>query len=64
MLKAQEINWSNYEIDVEDVMTVSALSLKIFRKKYLDDEAFQINIPNRNQDTFIRRGYYVLWWSC
>nr|CAD1835880.1 unnamed protein product [Ananas comosus var. bracteatus] len=32
MLKAQEINWSKYQIDIEGVMTVSALSLKIFRK--------------------------------
>lgn len=39
-------------------MTVSALSLKIFRKKDLNDETFHINIPTRNQDTFIRRGYY------
>ncbi|KAL3537038.1 hypothetical protein ACH5RR_000404 [Cinchona calisaya] len=58
MLKAQEINWSKYQIDIEDVMTVSALSLKIFRKKYFDDNTFHINIPTRNQDTFIRRGYY------
>ncbi|KAF3778769.1 DNA polymerase [Nymphaea thermarum] len=58
MLKAQEINWSKYRIDVEDVMTISSLALKIFRKKYFDDETFHINIPTRNQDTFIRRGYY------
>ncbi|KAL0386764.1 UNVERIFIED_CONTAM: DNA polymerase [Sesamum latifolium] len=32
MLKAQEINWSKYQIDVEDVMTITSLSLKIFRK--------------------------------
>ncbi|KAL0391303.1 UNVERIFIED_CONTAM: DNA polymerase [Sesamum latifolium] len=58
MLKAQEINWSKYQIDVEDVMTITSLSLKIFRKLYFDDNAFHINIPTRNQDTFIRRGYY------
>nr|CAD1835891.1 unnamed protein product [Ananas comosus var. bracteatus]CAD1835918.1 unnamed protein product [Ananas comosus var. bracteatus]CAD1835965.1 unnamed protein product [Ananas comosus var. bracteatus] len=58
MLKAQEINWSKYQIDIEGVMTVSALSLKIFRKKYFDDNIFHINIPTQNQDTFIRRGYY------
>ena len=58
MLKTQEIHWNKYQIDVEDVMTASALSLKIFRKIYLDEEAFQIVIPNRNQDNFIRRGYY------
>nr|CAD1823632.1 unnamed protein product [Ananas comosus var. bracteatus] len=38
-LQAQEINWSKYQIDIEDVMTVSALSLKIFRKKYFDDNS-------------------------
>lgn len=58
MLKTQHINWNKYQIDVEDVMTVSALSLKIFRKMYFDEEAFEINITNRNQDTFIRRAYY------
>lgn len=58
MLKAQEINWSKYRIDVEDVMTLSSLALQIFRQNYFDDETFHINIPTRNQDTFIRRGYY------
>lgn len=59
MLKAQELNWSKYQIDIEDVMTVSSLSLKIFRKLYLDDNAFHIHIPNRDSPyTFIRRGYY------
>lgn len=58
MLKAQEINWSKYRIDIEDVMTLSSLSLKIFRKNFFDDNTFHINIPNRNQDTFIRRSYY------
>nr|CAD1823731.1 unnamed protein product [Ananas comosus var. bracteatus] len=38
-LQAQEINWSKYQIDIEDVMTVSALSLKIFRKKYFDNNS-------------------------
>lgn len=58
MLKAQEINWSKYHIDIEDVMTLSSLSLKIFRQNYFDDETFPIHIPTKNQDTFIRRGYY------
>lgn len=58
MLKAQEINWDKYHIDIEDVMTLSSLSLKIFRQNYFDDEAFHIHLPTRNQDTFIRRGYY------
>lgn len=59
IFQAQEIHWYQSQIDVEDVMTVSALSLKIVRKKDLDDKAFHIiNIPTRNQDTFLRRGYY------
>ncbi|XP_050216023.1 DNA polymerase-like [Mercurialis annua] len=58
MLKAQEINWSKYPIDIEDVMILSLLSHKIFRKNFCDDNTFHINIPNRNQDTFIRRSYY------
>ncbi|EPS72962.1 hypothetical protein M569_01793, partial [Genlisea aurea] len=58
MKKAQEINWSKYQIDIEEVMTVSGLSLKIFRKHYFNDQTFHIPIPTRNQDTFIRNGYY------
>ncbi|YP_008992368.1 hypothetical protein Salmi_Mp102 (mitochondrion) [Salvia miltiorrhiza] len=59
MKKAQEINWSKYQIDIEGVMTLSSLSMKIFRQNSLNDQTFHIHIPTRNQDTFIRRGYYV-----
>lgn len=55
MKKAQEMNWSHYSIDIENVMTVSALSMRIFRMKYFVETQFQINIPTRNQDSFIRR---------
>lgn len=58
MQKAQAINWENYEIDVEDVMTISALSLKIFRKQYLP-ESFEIKIPTRNEDYFILFGAVI-----
>ena len=58
MLKFQELNWDKYHIDIEGVMTVSALSMKIFRMCYFDPNRFHIHIPNRNQDTFIRRGYF------
>lgn len=58
MKKVQEINWSHYSIDIENVMTVSSLVMTIFRMKYLNDKLFQISIPTRNQDAFIRRGYY------
>lgn len=55
MRKSQEIDFSQYEVDLEDVLTVSALSLRIFRKQYLDEESFHIHIPNRKQDSPIRR---------
>ena len=58
MLKAQDILWGKYHIDIVKVMTLSSLSLKIFRQNYFDDEAFHIHLPTRNQDSFIRRGYY------
>jgi len=34
------------------------VSLKILNQNYFDDEAFLINIPNKNQNSFIRCGYY------
>ncbi|XP_075515543.1 DNA polymerase-like [Primulina tabacum] len=58
MLKAQDLYRSQYHIDIEEVMTISSLSLKIFRMNYLDDDIFPIHIPTQNQDSFIRRGYY------
>lgn len=58
MLKAQSIFWTKYSIDTENVMTISALALKIFRQRYFDDKKTPIYIPTRNQDTFIRKGYY------
>lgn len=56
MKKAQATYISKYQIDVESVMTMSALSLRIFRTH--DEEGFPISTLNKNQDTFIRRGYY------
>ncbi|XP_031097018.1 uncharacterized protein LOC116001274 [Ipomoea triloba] len=58
MLKAQEIYWLNYQIYIEELMTLSSLATRIFRMKYYDEKRFPIHIPNRNEDTFIRRGYY------
>ena len=58
MLKAQEMCLSKYNIDIENIMTLSALSLHIFRSNYLDDKKSRIYLLNRNQDTFIRCGYY------
>ena len=58
MLKAQEIYWKLYNVDIESELTHSSLALTIFRMKYYDSKTFPIHIPNKNEDTFIRRAYY------
>ncbi|KAF3649797.1 hypothetical protein FXO38_17513 [Capsicum annuum] len=58
MLKAQDIILDKYHMDIVNVMILSSLYLKLIRQNYLDDNAFHINLPTRNQDTFIRRGFY------
>lgn len=55
MLKAQEIYWTQYKVDIVTKLTLSSLALTRFRTNYYDPP---IHIPNRNEDTFIRRGYY------
>lgn len=56
--KAQEIFWTQYKVDIEDCLTAPTLSMQIFRMSYYDPNTFPIHIPSRNEDTFIRRGYY------
>lgn len=58
MLKAQEIYWEKYKVDIVSKLTLSSLAMQIFRMSYYDSKTFSIHIPNRNSDTFIRRGYY------
>jgi len=58
MQKAQEIYWKLYKVDIESKITLSSLALTIFRLKYYDVSNFPIHIPNKNEDTFIRRAYY------
>lgn len=58
MLKAQEIYWKLYNVDIESELTHSSLALSIFRMKYYDFQTFPIHIPNKNEDTFRRRAYY------
>lgn len=58
MKKAQEIYWTVYNVDIESKITVSSLALTIFRMKYYDASNWPIYIPNMNEDSFIRRGYY------
>lgn len=58
MLKAQDIYWKFCNIDIVTKLTLSSLALAIFRTRYYDSDNWPIHIPNRNEDTFIRRGYY------
>ncbi|KAI3702104.1 hypothetical protein L6452_27785 [Arctium lappa] len=58
MQKAQDIYWNLYNLDIETKITLSALALSIFRLRYYDDKIFPINIPNRNEENFIRKAYY------
>ena len=58
MQKAQEIYWKLYKVDIESKITISSLALSIFRMKYYDVSNWPIHIPNKNEDSFIRRAYY------
>lgn len=58
MLKAQDIYWTQYKVDIESIMTLSSLALTIFRMNYYDPNSWPIHIPSNNEDTFIRRGFY------
>lgn len=58
MQKAQEIYWKLYKVDIESKITLSSLALSIFRMKYYDPSNWPIHIPNKNEDSFIRRAYY------
>lgn len=54
-MKAQAIYYKDYKVDILDM---SSLALKISIKVYYDPETFPIHIPSKNEDRFIRRGYY------
>ncbi|WOL17415.1 DNA polymerase-like [Canna indica] len=58
MKNAQENYWMQFQIDIESKITISSLSLNIFRMKFYDDQNWPIHIPNKNEDSFIRRAYY------
>lgn len=58
MLKAQEIYWKQFQVDIESKITLASLALSIFRLKYYDASHFPIHIPNKNEDSFIRLAYY------
>jgi hypothetical protein len=58
MQKAQDLYFNKFQVDVVDCLTLSALAMRIYRTIYYDPNSFPIHIPSRNEDTFIRRGYY------
>jgi DNA polymerase type B, organellar and viral len=58
MRKAQDICWEMWNIDIVNKLTLSSLTLTIFRMEYYDDSTWKIHIPTKNKDSFIRRGYY------
>ena len=58
MLKAQEIYWKLFQVDIESKITLASLALSIFRLKYYDASNWPIHIPNKNEDSFIRLAYY------
>ncbi|KAF6139864.1 hypothetical protein GIB67_009711 [Kingdonia uniflora] len=58
VMVAQEIYWTEYNIDITSCLTLSSLAMKISRSRYYNDKEFPIHIPNRNEDEFFRSGYY------
>lgn len=55
MLKAQDIYWNVYNIDITNSVTLSSLALKIFRTHYYDEPIY---IPSQNEENFIRRAWF------
>lgn len=52
---AQEIYYTQHQVDITTVFSTSTLSLKIFRKSFL-----KTNIPimTKSEDAFVRKSYY------
>lgn len=58
MKKAQSIVFEKFGVDIVSKLTLSSLSLHIFRTGFDNQQAFPIHIPGRNTDTFIQQAYY------
>ena len=48
MLKAQEIYWTKFKVDIRNSLTLSSLALTISRMCYYDPNSWPIHIPSRN----------------
>jgi len=59
MLKAQNIYWTEYKIDITTLKPLPSLALAIFRQNYYNDKKTPFGIPNDNADTFIQSGYQM-----
>lgn len=55
MLKAQELYFLNYKVDIASIWSTSTLSLKIFRNQFLKET---IKSLTTTQDKFIRQAYF------
>lgn len=55
MLKASILYMENYEVDISQIVSMSSLSMLIFRKKFLN---VKIPILNHKLDEFVRDSYY------
>ncbi|KAK9741132.1 hypothetical protein RND81_03G084000 [Saponaria officinalis] len=55
MLNFQDLYAKSYKADIENKITVASLALSLFRSNYYDEVKFPIHIPNKNEDTFIRK---------
>jgi len=55
LIKAQDLYFSMYSVDITSILSTSTLSLKIFRQMFLN-----VNIPilKESEDGFIRKGYF------
>uniref|UniRef100_K4BER8 DNA-directed DNA polymerase n=1 Tax=Solanum lycopersicum TaxID=4081 RepID=K4BER8_SOLLC len=58
MHRAYEIYYELFHINIFKRSTSSSLAFDIFPTLYYDPKRWSIYIPNRNEDTFIRHGYY------
>lgn len=58
MKEVQDIYYKLYSVDITTKITLSSLSLTIFRKQFYNERVTPVSIPNRTADEFIRRGYY------
>ncbi|PHU17744.1 hypothetical protein BC332_13439 [Capsicum chinense] len=58
MKKAQKLIWDQLELNIEKNLTLPSLDLYLFHKKFYEPDKWPIYIPNHNEDTFLREGYY------